>query len=213
MRRSIASFAAPLCLALTVLAVSPDTVTAQSAAPGTPPPSSTPAVAASPAPQVAVSTPPPPAPGPAYPMVKSYLSFIIPWVTSNKNATTTEFGTATTVGFPIGINILYSKHFGFSYEITPSVTWQKSAGKSGTSKESNLLFDPGPIFRFTHGINLIARLAFDTQGRYGFTPVFNKVYCRTQAVDYWFSLSAPARFGNNLPASIGGSLQIGFTFN
>jgi hypothetical protein len=59
----------------------------------------------------------------------------------------------------------------------------------------------------------VPRLAFETQGRYGFTPVFNKVYCRTQAVDYWFSVSFPARFGNNAPASVGASLQIGFTFN
>jgi hypothetical protein len=148
-----------------------------------------------------------------YHLVKSYLSFIIPWVTINKNTTTAEFETATTIGFPVGINIYYSKHFGFSYEITPSVAWQKSAGKSGTSKTSNLLIDPGPIFRFAHGFNIIPRLAFETQGRYGFTPVFNKVYARTRDVDDWFSISLPARFGNNLPASIGTSLQIGFTFN
>ena len=164
---------------------------------------------AEPAPAVTTTA----APAPVYPQVKAYLSFIIPWVTINKNATTTEFETATTIGFPVGINILYSKHFGFSYEITPSIASQKSVNKAGTSKTSNLLFDPGPIFRFTHGINLIARLAFETQGRYGFTPVFNKIYCRTKAVDYWFSISSPVRFGNNLPASVGGNLQIGFTFN
>jgi hypothetical protein len=150
---------------------------------------------------------------PVYPQAKAYLSFIIPWITINKNTTSTEFETATTIGFPVGIVILYSKHFGFSYEITPSIVAQKSDNKTGTSKTSNLLFDPGPVFRFSHGINLVARLAFETQGRYGFTPVFNKVYLKTRAVDYWFSLSTPVRFGNNLPSSIGGNLQIGFTFN
>jgi hypothetical protein len=148
-----------------------------------------------------------------YHLVKGYLSFIIPWVTINKDKTTTEFQAATTIGFPVGINIYFSKHFGFSYEITPSVMWQKTDGKPGTSKTSNLLFDPGPIFRFSHGFNIIPRLAFETQGRYGFTPVFNKVYLRTSDVDYWFSVSFPARFGNNAPASVGANLQIGFTFN
>ncbi len=148
-----------------------------------------------------------------YHVVKSYLSFIIPWVTINKNTTTTEFQAATTIGFPVGINIYYSKHFGFSYEITPSVTWKQPTGKQGTSSTSNLLFDPGPVFRFNHGFNIIPRLAFETQGRYGFTPVFNKVYLRTPDVDYWFSVSFPARFGNNAPASVGANLQIGFTFN
>jgi len=154
----------------------------------------------------------PPTP-PTYPYSKAYLSFIIPWVTVNRNTTTTEFQTATTIGFPVGINVYFSKSFAFSYEITPSIAASKPTKGEGTSKTSNLLFDPGPMFRFSHGWNFIARLAFETQGRYGFTPVLNKVYARTKAVDYWFSVSAPVRFGNSLPASVGGNLQIGFTFN
>jgi hypothetical protein len=129
------------------------------------------------------------------------------------NTTTTEFQNATTVGFPVGINVYFRKSFGFSYEITPSVEWQNNTGKGTSSKTSNLLFDPGPIFRFDHGFNFIPRLAFETQGRFGFTPVFNKVYARTKDVDYWFSVSLPVRFGNNEPASLGANLQIGFTFN
>ena len=149
----------------------------------------------------------------SFPYTKAYVSFIIPWVTVNKNATTTEFQSNTTIGFPVGLNVYYSRSFGFSYEITPSIEWNQPTGKEGMSKTSNLLIDPGPIFRFPNNFNIIPRLAFETQGRYGFTPVFNKVYCRTKAVDYWFSVSFPARFGNNEPASVGASLQIGFTFN
>jgi len=47
---------------------------------------------------------------PQYHMVKTYVSFIIPWVTINKNTTTAEFQTATTIGFPIGI-LVYSDGF------------------------------------------------------------------------------------------------------
>ena len=150
---------------------------------------------------------------PPFHLTKTYFSVIIPWVSINKNTTTTEFQTATTLGFPVGINVYYTKHFGISYEINPQVQWQKSEGKVGTSKANNLVFDPGPIFRFDHGFNFIPRLAFETSGRYGFTPVFNKVYLKTSAVDYWLSLSLPTRFGNSLPSSVGLSLQIGFTFN
>ncbi|HZZ75586.1 MAG TPA: hypothetical protein VFE04_06630 [Puia sp.] len=150
---------------------------------------------------------------PNYPYVKGYLSFIIPWVTINKDETVTEFEKATTVGFPFGLNVYYSDHFGLSFEITPSIVWQQPSGKPATSKTTNVLFDPGPIFRLKHGFNIVARLAFETSGRYGFTPVFNKVYARTRDVDYWFSVSLPARFGNSLPASVGVNLQIGFTFN
>lgn len=149
------------------------------------------------------------APAPVvYPKVVGYLSFIFPLVTINKNETTTDFTKATSIGFPIGVNVLYSKHFGFSYEFTPTI----QASASG-SKTSNLLFDPGPMFRFNHGFTIISRLAFETQGRYGFTPVFNEIYLRTKAVNYFVAVSAPCRFGNSAPASIGGSLQIGFIFN
>jgi hypothetical protein len=148
-----------------------------------------------------------------YPQVKGYLSFIIPMLTINKNETTTEFEKATTIGFPVGINVYYSDKFAFSLEITPSVQWTHPSNGPATSKTNNLLFDPGPMFRFKHGFNIITRLAFETQGRYGFTPVFNKVYLQTKAVNYFAALSVPARFGNSQPASVGLNLQIGFTFN
>jgi hypothetical protein len=142
-----------------------------------------------------------------YPKVVGYLSFIIPIVTVS-NTTTTNFNGTTSIGFPVGINVLYSDKFGFSYEFTPTI---KSG--NGTSKMSNLLFDPGTMFRFEHGFTIITRLAFETSGRYGFTPVFNKVYLRTKDVNYFVALSTPARFGNSTPASVGLNLQIGFIFN
>jgi hypothetical protein len=150
---------------------------------------------------------------PVYHQVKGYLSFIIPMVTFNKNETTTEFEKATTIGFPFGINIYYSEKFGFSFEVTPSIQWSQPSGGQATSKTSNVLFDPGPMFRFKHNFTIIPRLAFETQGRYGFTPVFNKVYLQTKDVNYFVALSFPARFGNNQPASVGINLQVGFTFN
>lgn len=161
----------------------------------------------------AQSVPDPAAIYASFPYTKAYISFIIPWVTINRKMTTTEFQSNTTIGFPVGLNVYYNKRFGFSYEITPSIEWNQPAGKEGMSKTSNLLIDPGPIFRFPKNFNIIPRLAFETQGRYGFTPVFNKVYCRTKTMDYWFSVSFPCRFGNNAPASVGASLQVGLTFN
>jgi hypothetical protein len=145
---------------------------------------------------------------PTYPKVVGYLSFIIPIVTVSSTATYNFTKATGSLGFPVGINVLYSDKFGFSYEFTPTI---KASG--GISKMSNLLFDPGTMFRFEHGFTIITRLAFETSGRYGFTPVFNKVYARTKDVNYFVALSLPARFGNNTASSIGLNLQIGFTFN
>jgi hypothetical protein len=143
-----------------------------------------------------------------YPKVVGYLSFIVPIVVFNKDATTFNFNGTTSIGFPVGVNVLYSDKFGFSYEFTPTI---KSTSK--TSRMSNLLFDPGTMFRFEHGFTIITRLAFETSGRYGFTPVFNKVYARTKDVNYFVAFSLPARFGNGDVPSLGMNIQLGFTFN
>jgi hypothetical protein len=144
-----------------------------------------------------------------YPKVVGYLSFILPLETFSSGNFAPNFSNHTSsIGFPVGVNVLYSDRFGFSYEFTPTI---KASG--GTSKMSNLLFDPGTMFRFDHGFTIISRLAFETSGRYGFTPVFNQVYARTKDVNYFVALSLPARFGNSDASSLGLNLQIGFTFN
>ena len=143
-----------------------------------------------------------------YPKTVGYLSFILPLETLQGGKTTGNFGAATSIGFPVGVNVLYSDHFGFSYEFTPTIKSTNS-----TSKTSNLLFDPGTMFRFDGGFTIITRLAFETEGRYGFTPVFNQIYARTKDVNYFVALSLPNRFGNSEAYSIGLNLQIGFIFN
>jgi hypothetical protein len=146
---------------------------------------------------------------PGYPRAVGYLSFIFNVVTFTKNGTTFNFShNSTSIGFPVGVNVLYSDKFGFSYEFTPTI---KSTSTS--SKVSNLLFDPGTMFRFEHGFTIITRLAFETEGRYGFTPVFNKVYAHTKYINYFIAGSLPARFGNGAGPSLGMSVQFGFTFN
>lgn len=147
----------------------------------------------------------------AYPKVVGYVSFILPLETLTLS--TGKFDPnfsdhTTTIGFPVGVNVLYSDKFGFSYEFTPNI---KASG--GSSKMNDILFDPGTMFRFEHGFTFISRLAFDTNGRYGFTPVFNQVYARTKDINYFVALSLPTRFGNSEAASLGLNLQIGFTFN
>jgi len=46
---------------------------------------------------------------------------------------------------------------------------------NGTSKMNNFLFHPGALFGLGKGFTLATRAAFETSGRYGFTPVLNKI--------------------------------------
>ena len=146
----------------------------------------------------------------SYPKIVGYFSFILPLVTINQNKTSNDFSNMNngfSIGFPTGINVLYSEHFGFSYEITPTI---ETTG--GSSRISKILFDPGPMFRFRHGFTFIPRLAFQTDGRYGITPVFNQIVCNTPKINYFVALSLPMRVGNSELPNIGIGFQIGMIF-
>jgi hypothetical protein len=147
----------------------------------------------------------------SYREMVGYFSFILPLVTVNRNETTndfSDFSNGFAIGFPVGINILYSDKFGFSYEITPTIVTS-----NGSSKTSKILFDPGPMFRFKRGFTFIPRLAFETSGRYGVTPVFNEIIKRTKEINYFVAASLPIRVGNGELPSVGGNLQFGLIFN
>lgn len=147
----------------------------------------------------------PPASG--YLKVVGYIAVIHPIITFDKNGHTTNFSDSYTVGFPTGIHIFKSERFGYSLEVVPFI---KSAG--GTSKVYNVLFHPGLVFRFPKNWILYTRMAFETAGRYGFTPSISKVVYKTKNNNFFVTVPAPLRFGNDKPVSIGLGLQMGLTF-
>jgi len=142
-----------------------------------------------------------------YPKVASYFSVVHPIVTLSSNLPAYNFDHSYTVGFPMGINLIKSDKLAYSIEIVPSINSSK-----GVTKASNLSIQPGLIFRYPNGFNFLTRLAFETSGRYGTVFVFNKVFYKTKMNSYWVSVPIPARFGNNVPASIGLGLQFGVSF-
>jgi len=142
-----------------------------------------------------------------YPKVVAYFSINHPLLTISSNLPAYNFDHSYTVGFPIGINIIKSDQLAYSIEIVPTINSAK-----GVTKTSNLSIQPGLIFRYPKGFNVLTRLAFETGGRYGTNLVFNKVLYKTKMNSYWVSVPIPARFGNSVPASVGIGLQFGVTF-
>ena len=155
---------------------------------------------------LAQTTPVQPAPAP-YPRVVGYFSVVHPLLTMTADETTTNFSPAYTVGFPTGINILKSDRIGFSFEITPFIR-----AENGNSRVNNVLFHPGVMFRFPRYFTINARLAFETSGRYGFTPVLSQVIKLNKHTSYFLAVPLPVRFGNNTPSSAGIGLQVGIGF-
>jgi hypothetical protein len=142
-----------------------------------------------------------------YPRIVEYFSVVHPLVNQDADGTHWNFDGSYTVGFPFGVNVLKSDKTGFSAEVTPFIN-----SGSGSNKVSNILFHPGIMFRYKKGFTFLTRAAFETQGRYGFTLVFNKVIARSKMNNYFIAVPLPVRFGADKPASFGVAFQLGVTF-
>jgi hypothetical protein len=143
----------------------------------------------------------------AYPKITGYFSILQPLTTLSDGKFTSNFGNVYVVGFPFGMNILKSERFGVSFEVAPSIRTEKNV-----AKVSSVLFHPGAMFRFQHGFTFIGRMAFETNGRFGMTPVFNQVIAKGKDAGFYVSVPFPLRFGNDQPASLGTGIQLGVTF-
>ncbi|HUP12615.1 MAG TPA: hypothetical protein VM187_10395 [Niastella sp.] len=147
-------------------------------------------------------------PAPAYPKITGYVGILHPLVTYIKDDKPHyNFDGAYVGGLPTGINIWKSAKIGFSMEFVPFI---RAAGN--TSKMNNFLFHPGVLFGLGNGFTLATRAAFETSGRYGVTPVLNKIIKKNKASSYFIAVPVPARFGNDQPSSIGVGFQFGIIF-
>jgi hypothetical protein len=143
-----------------------------------------------------------------YPKITGYVGTIHPIVTYSGNEKPTyNFDGAYVGGLPTGINIWKSPRIGFSFEFVPFI---KAA--NGSSKMSNFLFHPGVLLALGKGFTLATRAAFETSGRYGVTPVLNKVLVKGKSSSLYVAIPVPARFGNDHPASVALAFQFGIAF-
>jgi hypothetical protein len=146
-------------------------------------------------------------PAVTYPRITGYVGIMHPIVTFGNGGTHTNFDGAYVGGLPTGINIWKSPKIGFSFEVVPFIR-----AAEGSSKMNNFLFHPGLLVSLGHGFTLANRAAFETSGRYGLTPVLNKVIKKNKDSNYFIAIPVPARFGNDQVATIGIGFQFGIAF-
>ncbi len=142
-----------------------------------------------------------------YPKINGFIGIIHPLVTFSNSETTFNFKDYYSVGMPIGINLWKSEKIGFSFEIVPTIKTD-----SQVSKVSNILIHPGVLVRLKKGYTFAGRMAFETSGRYGFTPILAKVIKKYKDHNYYVSMPVPVRFGNNLETSVTIVFQVGIGF-
>lgn len=148
-------------------------------------------------------TPPPQ----TYPKVTGYIGIVHPLVTFSSAGTDYNFDGHYVVGMPTGINLWKSNKIGFSMEFVPYVR-----AEAGTSKMSNFLFHPGVLVGLGKGYTFAGRAAFETSGRFGLTPVLNKVVVKGNGSSLFVALPLPVRFGNSKPTSFTAAFQFGVAF-
>lgn len=141
------------------------------------------------------------------PRIVAYAGVLHPVVTFNKDGSTFNLEHAYQVGFPTGINVWQTAKTGYSMELVPLIR----ADRNG-SAVNNLLFHPGVLFALGHGYVLAGRAAFETSGRYGVTPILNKVVVKSKSTSYYVALPVPVRFGGQRPSSVTIAFQFGVVF-
>lgn len=142
-----------------------------------------------------------------FPEIKGYAGLVHPLYTWNSEGNQPNFRDYYLVGNPWGINIWKSKKVGVTFEFTPFVRTD-----SKTSKVSNVLFHPGVLYRLGHDFILIGRLAYETSGRFGFTPIINKIFWRGENTNLFAAILLPTRFGNDHAPSLTVAFQFGIGF-
>jgi hypothetical protein len=142
-----------------------------------------------------------------YPKITGYVGIMHPLVTFSSTGTETNFSHYYVVGMPTGINLWKSSHIGFSAEFVPFIR-----AEHGTSKMSNFLFHPGVLVALGKGYTFIGRAAFETSGRYGLTPIFNKTIIKSKSCSYYAAVPLPLRFGNDRPTTFAIAFQFGVAF-
>ncbi len=142
-----------------------------------------------------------------YPEIKGYVGLVHPIYTWSADGNAVNFKDYYVVGNPWGINIWKSKKFGITFEFTPFVRSDKNG-----SKVSNVLFHPGVLYRLGHDFTFVGRVAYETSGRYGVTPIINKVLLRNKGTTFFVAALLPVRFGNNHAPAVTGAFQFGVGF-
>ncbi|MBE8723416.1 hypothetical protein C4F50_00540 [Flavobacterium sp. KB82] len=142
-----------------------------------------------------------------YPKITGYFGIYHPIITTSSEQTNLNFRDYYAVGFPTGINIWKSSKIGFSFEIVPNIRVQ-----GASDKVTNIVFHPGVLVALGNGYTFAGRMAFESGGRYGFTPVLNKTVIKNKNSSYFVAVPLPVRFGNDHPATFTVGFQFGIAF-
>jgi hypothetical protein len=142
-----------------------------------------------------------------YPKITGYFGILHPILTVSNEQTNLNFRDYYAVGFPTGINIWKSQKIGFSFEIVPNIK-----DEDGHDKVTNIVFHPGVLVALGNGYTFAGRLAFESGGRYGVTPVLNKTIIKSENCSYFVAVPLPVRFGNDHPATFTVGFQFGIAF-
>jgi hypothetical protein len=142
-----------------------------------------------------------------YPKMVGYFSTLLPVASLSNGKITSNYTGVYTQNFPFGLNLFKSDLFGVSFEIAPSMRVENHIAKIST-----ISFNPGAVFRLKNNFAIIQRVAFETNGRFGVTTIFNKIVLKGKDASLFLAVPFATRTGNSLPTTLTTGLQVGVFF-
>lgn len=142
-----------------------------------------------------------------YPRITGHIGIVHPLLTVADGKSTYNFNGSYSVSFVAAINLWKTEKWGFSLESFPTIKTE-----NGVSKVTNYTFHPGVLYRVNPSTSLAGRLAFETSGRFGVTPVFTKIFKKNPFSNYYIAIPMPIRFGAEKPVSATLAFQVGVSF-
>lgn len=140
--------------------------------------------------------------------ISSYMGIVHPIVTFQKGKKATyNFKDFYQVGFPTAIIIRKHIKYAYNLEFVPFIKTE-----NGESKMSNFLFHPGVSFFGKKDFSFTPRLAFESNGRFGFSTVFSKTIIKVKNHPINFIIPVLFRFGNLQKANVTIATNIGYVF-
>ncbi|MGY6558011.1 MAG: hypothetical protein ACXIT9_01885 [Nitritalea sp.] len=110
------------------------------------------------------------------------------------------------MGFPTGVNFWLNDQLAFSIEVVPTLSWEERL------RVSQFLFHPGIIWNLGKNMSVATRMAFESNGQLGVTPVIGKKIKDFGHSNLSLAIPFPLRFGNDLPSNWAIGLQVGWGF-
>ncbi|WMJ74698.1 hypothetical protein RCC89_16210 [Cytophagaceae bacterium ABcell3] len=141
------------------------------------------------------------------PRVGGYLGVVTSMFETTFEAPDSRILPLRSIGIPFGVNFWLHEKLAFSIEFVPILSIQAE-----NFRTEGLLVHPGLIWNLSEKTSFSGRVAFESNGQFGFTPIIARSLYTGKYSSYSIAIPVPVRFGNQMPANMAVGLVLVWGF-